>query len=127
MRTLPPVRPTLRLRTGVFGGLVAGSPAILPSMRRFSAALLLLLFALMTRAAAPDGVEAVLVIVGDQHSAYERTAQVVAQVDRLKAEYPGVPLAVLIDGDVFEQGNGAARARSTSRCSRRWRGGRRPS
>ena len=57
-------------------------------------------------AAAP---EALLVVVGDQHSAYERTAQFVAHVDRLKAENAGVPLAVLIDGDSLEYGNVVAR------------------
>jgi len=60
-------------------------------------------------AAATAAPEAILVITGDQHSAYERTAQFVALVDRLRAENPGVPLAVLIDGDTFEFGNVAAR------------------
>lgn len=58
------------------------------------------------RAASAD---ALLVVVGDQHSAYDRTAQVVARVDRLKAENPGVPLVVLIDGDTFELGNAVAK------------------
>lgn len=53
--------------------------------------------------------EALLVIAGDQHSAYERTAQVVATVDRLKAEHPGLPLAVLLNGDSLEYGNVVAR------------------
>ncbi len=43
------------------------------------------------------------------HSAYERTAQFVARVDRIRAENPGVPCAVLIDGDTFELGNAVAR------------------
>ncbi|MEO7796097.1 MAG: metallophosphoesterase [Opitutaceae bacterium] len=60
-------------------------------------------------AAAPDDAEALLVIVGDQHSAYERTAQVVAQIDRLRAENPRLPFAILVDGDVFEFGNVVAR------------------
>lgn len=50
-----------------------------------------------------------VIIAADQHSAYERTPQVVAAVDRLKAENPGVPLAVLIDGDMLEHGNVVAR------------------
>ncbi len=58
------------------------------------------------RAAEP---EALLVIAGDQHSAYERTAQVVAAVDRLKAEHPGLPLTVLLNGDSLEYGNVVAR------------------
>jgi 5'-nucleotidase/UDP-sugar diphosphatase len=53
--------------------------------------------------------EALLVIAGDQHSAYERTAQVVATVDRLKAEHPGLPLAILLNGDTLEYGNVVAR------------------
>ena len=53
--------------------------------------------------------DAIVVIVGDQHSAYERTAQFVAHVDRLHAAHPGVPLAVLIDGDSLEYGNVVAR------------------
>ena len=59
-----------------------------------------------TRATEP---EALLIIAGDQHSAYERTAQVVATVDRLKAEHPGIPLAVLLNGDTLEYGNVVAR------------------
>lgn len=75
-------------------------------MRR--AVFLACLLAVVVRAlAAPP--EALVVIVGDQHSAYERTAQFVAHVDRLKAENPGVPLAVLIDGDSLEYGNVVAR------------------
>ncbi len=53
--------------------------------------------------------EALVVVVGDQHSAYERAAPFLAAIDRLRAENPGVPLAVLIDGDAFEYGNVVAR------------------
>ncbi len=53
--------------------------------------------------------EALLIIAGDQHSAYERTAQVVATVDRLKAAHPGLPLAILLNGDTLEYGNIVAR------------------
>lgn len=63
-------------------------------------------------AAASNPPEALLVIAGDQHSAYERTAQFVALVDGLKAGHPGIPLAVLIDGDAFEYGNAVARRTS---------------
>ena len=69
-------------------------------------AFLFLSIASILRAAEP---EALLVIVGDQHSAYERTAQFVAHIDRLRAEYPGAPLAILIDGDSLEYGNVVAR------------------
>jgi len=53
--------------------------------------------------------EALVLIVGDQHSAYERTAQLVARIDQLRAAHPGVPFAVLIDGDCLEYGNIVAR------------------
>jgi len=76
-------------------------------MRRLLRALALVpLFLAGLRAAAP---EALLLVVGDQHSAYERTAQLVAHVDRLRAAHPGVPFAVLIDGDSLEYGNIVAR------------------
>ena len=65
-----------------------------------------LLVAGLTRAA---DVEAIVLVVGDMHSAYDRTAQFVARVDRVGAENPGVPLAILIDGDTFELGNAVAR------------------
>jgi 2',3'-cyclic-nucleotide 2'-phosphodiesterase (5'-nucleotidase family) len=61
---------------------------------------------LAARAAAP---EAVVVVAADMHSAYDRTAQFVARVDRLRGENPGVPFAVLINGDTFELGNAVAR------------------
>lgn len=70
----------------------------------------LLSLALAARlAAAPAGAVAGLVVMGDQHSAYERTAQFVALVDGLKAENPELPLAVLLNGDTLEQGNALAR------------------
>jgi len=50
-----------------------------------------------------------LVCVGDSHSAYDREAALVGLVDRLHTAHPGVPLAVLLDGDVFEYGNRVAR------------------
>ncbi len=59
--------------------------------------------------ARPPAAEALLILAGDQHSAYERTAQVVATVDRLRAENPGLPLAVLLNGDTLEYGNMVAR------------------
>lgn len=73
-------------------------------MNRLLAALICLAASLH---AAPP--EAILIAVGDQHSASSRTAQFVARIDHLKAANPGVPLAVLIDGDAFELGNGVAR------------------
>jgi 2',3'-cyclic-nucleotide 2'-phosphodiesterase (5'-nucleotidase family) len=58
---------------------------------------------------APAGAEAMVVVTGDMHSAYERTAQFVALVDRLKADNPGLPLAILLNGDTQEYGNSLAR------------------
>ena len=49
--------------------------------------------------------DAIFVAIGDQHSAYARTAQFVGHVAQLRADNPGVPLAVLVDGDAFELGN----------------------
>ncbi len=67
---------------------------------------LLLAFSLPTPAESPD---ALIVLAADQHSGYERTAQIVAAVDRLKAEHPGVPMVILLDGDTLENGNAVAR------------------
>ena len=79
-------------------------------MRRLATLLLLLACSdLVCLAAAPAGAEAVLVVVGDMHSAYDRTAQFVALVDKVKADNPGLPLAVLLNGDTQEYGNSIAR------------------
>ena len=64
---------------------------------------------LITAGSAAAAPEALVIITGDQHSAYERTAQVVATVDRLKAAHPGLPLAILLNGDTLEYGNIVAR------------------
>ncbi|MSU48168.1 MAG: bifunctional metallophosphatase/5'-nucleotidase [Opitutus sp.] len=86
----------------------------LKSLAMFRFSFFFLLAACVTRihAAAPAPPEAVLVVVGDLHSAYERSAQLVARVDRLRAENAGVPLAILIDGDSLEYGNVVARRTS---------------
>lgn len=68
--------------------------------------LLLLLGGLSARAAE---VEALLIVMGDQHSAYERTAQFIALVDRVRLKNPELPIAVLLDGDTQEYGNVIAR------------------
>lgn len=79
-------------------------------MRRAVAAFLLVcVVAVSVGAAAQPKPEAIVVVLGDLHSAYERTAQLVARVDQLAAENPGVPFAVLLDGDTFEYGNVVAR------------------
>lgn len=54
------------------------------------------------RAAA--GAEAVLVSLADLHSPYARLPALLAAVDALRAE-TAAPVAVLINGDVFERGN----------------------
>ncbi|MEO6996097.1 MAG: 5'-nucleotidase C-terminal domain-containing protein [Lacunisphaera sp.] len=66
-------------------------------------------FAQDSKSRAAEKPEALVLIIADQHSAYERTAQFVALVEQLKAEHPGLPLALLIDGDTFEYGNVIAR------------------
>ncbi len=81
----------------------------MPPFLRLAVLVLFLAAASAVRAAAP---EAILVVVGDQHSAYERAAQLVARIDQLKAGNPGVPLAILIDGDSLEYGNAVARRTS---------------
>ena len=75
-----------------------------------TARLLLIACFLLTVARSAAGtrttdVDAIFVVIADQHSAYARTAQFVAKIDRLKADNPGIPLVVLIDGDTFELGN----------------------
>ncbi len=82
--------------------------------RHFNAVRILVALTLLgatgTAAPAPaPGPTGVLVVVGDQHSAYERAAQVLARIDRWRAANPKVPLAILIDGDAFEAGNVVAR------------------
>lgn len=65
-------------------------------------------FAMMCAARA-DKAEALVLLVGDQHSAYERAAQLVAEVDRLVVENRGLPVVLLINGDSMEHGNPVAR------------------
>jgi 2',3'-cyclic-nucleotide 2'-phosphodiesterase (5'-nucleotidase family) len=67
------------------------------------------LLALQVPLAAAAAPEAVVVVAGDLHSAYERSAQFVALVDAVRARHPGTPLAVAINGDAFELGNAVAR------------------
>ncbi len=78
-------------------------------MRRFLVLIGFLFAFAVASAAQPARTEAFLVLLGDQHSAYERTAQLVARIDRLKAEHPGVPCAILLNGDTLEYGNIVAR------------------
>ncbi len=65
--------------------------------------------ALAGQGAPPAGAGALLVLTGDQHSAYARTAQFVGLIDRLRQENPSLPVAVLLDGDTLEYGNALAR------------------
>jgi 5'-nucleotidase/UDP-sugar diphosphatase len=75
---------------------------------RFRAALPVLLLLAIRALGAPARPEALLIVLGDQHSAYERTAQLVGLVDRLKAAHPGLPLAIILNGDTQEYGNAIA-------------------
>jgi len=47
-----------------------------------------LLGILAVAACAADQLEAIVLIAGDMHSAYDRTAQFVARIDRVKADNP---------------------------------------
>lgn len=76
-------------------------------MQLFTRFVLFVSTAILTAAA--ERPDAIVLVVGDMHSAYDRTAQFVARVDRVRAENPGVPVAVLIDGDTFELGNAIAK------------------
>src|ERR1041384_1783764 len=57
---------------------------------RFFIGLLAAVALVHVRAAEPPP-EAFVVVIGDGHSAYDKVAQFVAHLDRLKAEYPHVP------------------------------------
>lgn len=78
------------------------------SLCRLVTALLLFVCGCVVTARAAE-IEALLIVMGDQHSAYERTAQFVALVDRLRLKNPDLPIAVLLDGDTQEYGNVVAR------------------
>ncbi|MFN6979374.1 MAG: 5'-nucleotidase C-terminal domain-containing protein, partial [Gemmobacter sp.] len=58
------------------------------------------------RAAA--GAEAMLIALADLHSPYARLPGVLSAIDAARAAAPGVPAAVVINGDVFERGNAVA-------------------
>ncbi len=66
----------------------------------------------VARAAAidtPAGAEAVVFAIGDQHSAYDRTAQLVALIREIRAANPELPALILLNGDTLEHGNPVAR------------------
>lgn len=48
---------------------------------------------------------AVFLVLADTHSAHDRYPRIVSEVDRVLARYPGVPLLVLFNGDLFEGGD----------------------
>lgn len=79
-------------------------------LRSFCCHCLLVFWTLSTSVIAAP--EAIAVLMGDQHSAYERTAQFVAHIDRLQRENPGTPLVILLNGDSLEYGNVVARRTS---------------
>jgi len=78
------------------------------SPRAAVSAVFVCLLALAARAGEPAPA-AVFVVTGDQHSSYAQTPRFVGLVDQLCAAHPGVPLAVLINGDTQEYGNVVAR------------------
>lgn len=49
--------------------------------------------------------EALVVALADIHSAYERYPQLLAAIDRVRARYPGTPMLIVLNGDLFERGN----------------------
>jgi 2',3'-cyclic-nucleotide 2'-phosphodiesterase (5'-nucleotidase family) len=57
----------------------------------------------------PAGAEAVIFAISDQHSAYDRTAQLVALIAGVRARNPDLPAAILLNGDTLEHGNPVAR------------------
>jgi 2',3'-cyclic-nucleotide 2'-phosphodiesterase (5'-nucleotidase family) len=114
--TVPKVAPGTLLRVIVKTACAGLQPPLrqqecvsMNVLRRTAFVLIAAMAAAISLRAAPVGAEALVLVIGDQHSAYERTAQFVATVDRLKAENPALPLAVLIDGDTLEYGNLLAR------------------
>lgn len=57
----------------------------------------------------PGEPDCVVINLADTHSAYEHYPRLVAQVDRLVADYPRSEHVFLINGDVFEYANAVAR------------------
>jgi 2',3'-cyclic-nucleotide 2'-phosphodiesterase (5'-nucleotidase family) len=86
--------PALPRRTVLAGGLGLAAGLVLPGRLRAAPVL--------------PGAEALVLVMSDLHSAYERAAQTVAAVDAALAANPGVPALVAINGDVFERGNAVA-------------------
>jgi 2',3'-cyclic-nucleotide 2'-phosphodiesterase (5'-nucleotidase family) len=58
------------------------------------------------RAAA--GAEAILIALADLHSPYARLPALLAEIDAIRAAAGAVPVAVLLNGDLFERGNAVA-------------------
>jgi len=91
------------------GGVATVRGMLLDFMRiRWVAAGLALAAACVGRAD-QAGAEGLVLLIGDQHSAYERTAQLVAEVDGILAANRKLPVMLLINGDSMEQGNPVAR------------------
>jgi 2',3'-cyclic-nucleotide 2'-phosphodiesterase (5'-nucleotidase family) len=91
------------LRAGIARPRFASSFAV-----RLCFAFIFVAFCATLRGAEPPP-EALVVVIGDSHSAYDKVAQFVARVDRLKEGYRGVPMGILINGDAFELGNVVAK------------------
>jgi len=60
------------------------------------------------RAASMPGAEALVLVLSDLHSSLERQPGLLATVDAILADNPGVPLLIAINGDVFERGQAIA-------------------
>lgn len=87
-----------------------------PTIRRVKIALIVsclatvsILTAETSETAKPARPEALVFILGDQHSAYVRAAQLLTMIDGIKAEHPALPVAILLNGDTLEYGNILAR------------------
>ena len=73
---------------------------------KFCGSLLFALGVMLGRVvAAPPQPEAVVLVLGDQHSAYDKAAQLVGFVDLVRAAHPGLPMAIMLNGDTQEYGN----------------------
>lgn len=79
------------------------------TLRRFLLLGLISFLSLLRGFAAPENPEAVVLVLGDQHSAYEKAAQLVGFIDELRTAHPDLPMAILLDGDTQEYGNVIAR------------------
>lgn len=88
---------TYRMTAAVSRRLLLGGLASLPAA------------ALLPRplSAQHAGAHALVLSLADLHSPYARLPQLLAEIDRIRAE-SGLPVAIAINGDLFERGNAVA-------------------